>query len=151
MRHVPRPGVILITVARMVDFTQRLGVITMLNEILRHRHGIRRRLAEVCRQVVDAEGGGPQSGHQIVAGRRADRLVAVSHLKEHAALRQAVHVRRLDLCLTVTPEQRLEVVHTDEQDVGLGGAATAAVNPATRQATVGMLASFFIINRFTLL
>ena len=59
--------------------------------------------------------------HQRKTRRRADRLIAISEIEAHAASGEGVDVRRAGRGVTVTTQGRLEVVHQDEEDVGVRG------------------------------
>mgnify|MGYP001090013640 CR=1 FL=1 len=92
-----------------------------LPEVLRERYRIGRGVAEESPQVVDAQRGRAEPGHQRVPRRRADGLVAERALEQHAPRGKPVDVRRLDHRHAVAAEQGLEIVHADQQDVRLVG------------------------------
>ena len=127
MGHAPRGGVFGVAVADMENFAHRLGAVAVLHEGLGKRHCGGCGLAEVGGQIINAERGGPLAGHQRVARWRTDGLIAKRFFKQHPAFGETIHVGRLDVRVAVAPEQRLQVVHADEQDVrprcrsGLGG------------------------------
>ncbi len=126
VRHAPRGRVLVVAVADVQDLAHRLGAVAVLLEVLGHGDRVGHGLAEVGGQVVDADGLRAQAGHQRVARRRADGLVAERPLEQHAARGQPVDVRRLDDRRAVAAQQRLEVVHADQQDVGPGGGLDVA-------------------------
>src|SRR5262249_46528410 len=116
--HAPGGRVFMIAVADMKDFPEAFGAIAVLEEVLREGDRVRNCNSEICAEVVNAQRSGPDAGEQRVAGGRADRLVAVGVLEEDAAPGEPINVWRLDALVAVATEQRLQVVHTDEQDVG---------------------------------
>lgn len=105
------------------DLAHALGFVALLHKVLRHRHRIWRGFAEVRGQVIDAEGLRAQARHQGVARGRADSLIAVGFFKKHPALGQGIHVRCHRRGIAKAGDVRLEVIHTDHEDVRLGGMA----------------------------
>ena len=130
VRHAPRGGVLVVAVADVKDLAQRLGAVAVLLEVLRQRHRVRRGLAEVRAEIVDAERVRPQAGEQRVARRRADRLVAVGAFEQHAARREPVDVRRLRQLVAVAAERRLQIVDQISRTLGRFAAAPAGGPPA---------------------
>ncbi len=119
MRHRPGSLVLVIAVPDVHDFAHRFGAVSVPAEILGHRDRVRHAVAEMGRQVVDPDGLRAQARHQRVARRRADSLVAERPLEQHAPRGQPVDVRGLDDGRAVAAQQRFEVVHANQQDVGL--------------------------------
>src|SRR5678815_1289122 len=91
--------------------------------MLRERHRIGRGFAEIRAEIVNAERRRTATGHQRVAGRRTDGLVAIRALEDDAASSESLKVGRLDRLVAVAAEHRLEVIDADQEDVGLFGGA----------------------------
>jgi hypothetical protein len=118
VRHTPRSGVLAVAMADVEELAQRLGVPAILLEVLRQGHGVRPGLAEVRAEVVNSESLGAEAGEQRITRGGAHSLVAVGQVEPHAARGEAVRVGRLHRGVSVAAEQRLEVIHADEEDVG---------------------------------
>jgi hypothetical protein len=94
-------------------------MVAVLHEELGEGEGVRVVLAEVGREVPDAEGVGAHTREEGGAGWIADGLLAVGVREEGAAGGEGVDVRGLDVGETVAAEFGSEVVGGDEEDVGL--------------------------------
>ena len=67
--------------------------VAFVPEMLLQRKDARVALAEVCRQVPDAQRAWPQAGQHRGARRVALRLLAIGMLEHPAAFGQAIYVR----------------------------------------------------------
>ncbi len=103
--------------AMMLDLAQRGGVVAIRAEMLRQRHAIRLRIAEVRVEVPDLRRVGAQAGQNGRARRTAHRLGAVSAVENDAASREAVDVRRLRMLHAIAANVRPQVIDGDEEDV----------------------------------
>ena len=87
------------------------GGVAVVLEVLRQRDGVRGRVAELGREIPDAQGVGPQAGEQRGARRIADGLLAVGVGEDAGTRGEAVEVRRFGKRFDA------EIVGGDEQDV----------------------------------
>ena len=71
----------MVAVADVEDFAERFGAPAMLFEVLGHGEGIRPRQPEVGAQIVNAQRGRAQTGHEGIARRRANGLIAEGALE----------------------------------------------------------------------
>ena len=127
VRHTPRRRVFAVAVADVKNLSQRLGAVAVLLEILRQRHRVRRGLAEVRPEIVNAQRGRPHAGEQRIARRRAHGLIAIRALEHHAASREPVDIRRLHNLVAVAAEHGLQIIDRYEKDVGLLGGVGRAM------------------------
>ena len=119
--NVPGSSVFAVAMAHMHDLAHGLGAIAMPVEILGHGDRFRTGSPEICAQIIDAQRLWAQTGHQGIARRRADRLVAIGAIKPYTAGRDGVDVRGFGVAVAITAEGRLQVIDADEKNVWLGG------------------------------
>ena len=134
LRHAPRLRVAVNVLPPVVEnLANTLGEVAVVPEMLRQRHDARAALAEVCRQVPDAQRVGPQSGQHRGARGIAQRLLAIGTLEHPATLGQAVDVRADHMPGTVAAQFRPQIVRHEKQDIGLvtGRGAGQAQQPHT--------------------
>ncbi len=117
VRDAPGRGVFVVPVADVQDFAHRLGPVPVRLELLGDGDRVGRGLPEVRAEIVDPEGRRTQAGHQRVARRRTDGLVAECALEEHAVRGEPVDARRLCARVAVAAEERLEIVDADQQHI----------------------------------
>jgi len=88
----------------MQNLAQSLGAIPGAPESLGKGDGVWSRHTEVGGEVVDAERGRSQSGHQGVARGRADGLITIGALEQQTARRKLIDVGRLHGGGSVAPQ-----------------------------------------------
>ena len=116
-RSGPGELVIAVAVSCVIDFSETLGVVTMVLEVLGDGDHVWLIVAEVCRQIPDANRIGPQSGHQAGSRRRADGLLTVGSQKRRSPCGQTIQVRTVDVFRAVAAQFRSHVIGGDEQDI----------------------------------
>lgn len=110
----------MIAVADVKDFSESFRAIAVLHEKLGQRHGVGIGGAKVGAEIVNTDAGGARAGQESVSGRGADRLIAVSALENNAALGEAVNIRSANGSFAITAEQRLQVIHANEENILAG-------------------------------
>ena len=103
------------------DLAAGEGEIAVPAEVLRQRDAVveRRDVPDAGRECVDAGRGGPQPGQQAGPRWIAERRLAVGVGEESAAGGQPVHVRRLNLRMTLeAADPVVQIVDGDHQDIG---------------------------------
>lgn len=124
------PGglVVGVAVADVEDFAKRLGAVAVVFEVLREGDGVGLGLAKVGRQVVYAERLGTEAGEERIAGRGADRLIAIGGVEADALGGEAVDVRGDRVWIAVAGNVRLQVVDADEEDIRACGVSAGGGN-----------------------
>ena len=89
---------------------------------LRQRHRVRLGLAEMNRQRPHSQRVRPQPGHQTRSRGIADGHLAMRLGKPHPALGQAVEVRCDGVPVPIATDRRPQIIHRDEENIGLGRA-----------------------------
>ena len=107
--------------AAVVDFADRSGVVAVILEVLREGEGVGQFFIERVLQCIDLGGVRPESGQDADARRPADGLLAIGLLKQDAALRQSVDIRRFHVGGAVAAQLDAQVIHRHEQDIHRGG------------------------------
>ncbi len=118
MRDAPGGGIFVVAMAPVHDLAEAFGPPAVPLKILGNRDRVRRGDAEVCREIIDPDGGGAKAGHQCIAGNGADGLITVRTIKARAAGGEPIDVRSLDRAIAVGAEQRLQIVHANQEHIG---------------------------------
>ena len=108
---------LLVDAARIVDLSGSGGFETLATEILRQGDNVGVHVAHLRLQIPHPGVVRAQAGHQACPARPANRLLAVVVQKDRSRLRQPVDVRCPDERIAVATEDRLEVVHCNEENV----------------------------------
>ena len=106
MWNAERVGVALVPVTNVEHLAKRLRAVAVSVKMLRQRHRVRPRLAQMTAQPVQAGRGRVRPEHQREAGRRTNRLVAVGQVEPHPPLGQGVDVWRSGRAVAVTAQRR---------------------------------------------
>ena len=112
----------MVAVTDMVDFSEALDSVAVSNKVLGQGDGFGQRSSKVSSEIINAERGRADAGQQRIARRGAEGLVAIRVFEEETSLGEAIEVWRLNPPVTITAEQRFQVIDTNEQYVRPGGA-----------------------------
>ncbi|MEQ1749325.1 MAG: hypothetical protein ABL974_07870 [Prosthecobacter sp.] len=104
--------------AHMVDFAETACVVAVVFEVLRQCGDVRHGGAQRATDFKDVCSGRIAPAEHGDARGRAQRLLHIAALEDHAALRQCIEVRRLHRRVAIAAELRAHVVAGDEEDIG---------------------------------
>ncbi|MDP3068986.1 MAG: hypothetical protein Q8N18_01800 [Opitutaceae bacterium] len=104
----------------MINFTEAEADVAVFPEQFRQRHHVGQRLAEMGVQIPDLRRVGTRAREHAGARRRANCLLAIGAVEDHAALGETIDVRALDDRVAIAAELRPEIVGDEKQDIQLG-------------------------------
>ena len=113
----------------MIDLADTFGVVTVVLEMLRERHGIGNRSTEMCFQVPYANRIGAQAGQQGESRWTANGLLAVGSGEKRTFFREFIEGRCDGDRVSVATQGRTQIVNADQEDIGAIHAVTGGRVP----------------------